>query len=148
MDIPAPRTLVPNFELPDLENRKVSLSSYKQQQPLVLVLCDKSTFALLDDFARHYADYHKAGAEILAIIPTYLSSGHFPFRVLIDTAGNVTARLVNKTPAVLVLDSYGELYARLEGPWPEGPDHERILGSVMLIQTQCPECGVPWEPWV
>jgi peroxiredoxin len=148
MDAPALYTQIPNFELPDLQNRTVSLWSYKQQQPLVLVLCGEENLALLDDFAHRYHDYHLAGAEVLAIARRRPPSGHFPFRVLVDTEGQVIPYLVNRTPAALVLDSYGELHTRLEGPWPEGLDHERILGPVTLIQTQCPECGVPWAPWV
>lgn len=146
MRVPVLNTVVSDFSLPDLQDRQVSLWTYKHQQPVVLVFCDEDIDALLLDFADCYATYREGGAEILVITPSRPRTAHLPFPVLIDATGQVTARLVNRMPTILVLDSYNELYARLEGPWAEGLNHRDILELIAQVEMACPECGVPWWP--
>ena len=139
-------TLVPSFSLLDLQGHKVSLWDYKHQQPVVLVVGDAHSEALLRDFSRRYPEYGAEGAAVLVIVPKRPDQDGWPFPVLVDTDGRVTARLADRLPVILVLDSYNELYARFEGPWPEGPNHRDILECIAQTELKCPECGVPEWP--
>lgn len=145
MSIPALNSLVPNFSLPDLRGRRICLWDYKHQQPVILIFCAEGDQSLLRDFAENYSRYHGEGAEVLAIVANRPGED-FPFPILIDTGNQITSRLAEHLPTILVLDSYNELYARLEGPWPDGPDHEEILKSIAQVEMKCPECGVPEWP--
>jgi peroxiredoxin len=148
MNLPAPRSVLPNFALPALDGRLVSLWEYKQREPLVLVVCDQESLPLLEEFAERYPDYRRAGGQVLAVSRARPESRSLPFRVLIDREGEVTGSLVRSAPAVLVADAYGELCVRIEGPWAGGLDHDVVLGWVTFTEIQCPECGVPGPPWV
>lgn len=145
MSIPTLNSLVPNFSLPDLQGRQISLWDYKHQQPVILVFCAEDDRSLLRSFAEHYSRYRSEGAEVLAIVADRPGED-LPFPVLIDTDNQVISRLADHRPTILALDSYNELYARLEGPWPNGPDHEKILKSIAQVEMKCPECGVPEWP--
>ena len=147
MKIPDLYTLVPSFSLPDLQGRRVSLWNYKHQQPVVLVVGDANSESLLRDFSYRYPDYGSEGAEVLVILPQRPDGDDWPFPVLIDTDGRVSARLADRLPAILVLDSYNELYARFEGPWPEGANHRDILECIAQTELRCPECGVAEWPY-
>ena len=127
--------VVPNFRLIDAHGRPISLWDYRHRQPVVLVLGDEG---LLRSFARHYPEYRALGAEVLAIVSGAVP-GRFPFPVLLDTAGQVADRLTDGQPAVLVLDRYGELYARFTGPWEDGPDQRDVLEWVAFTELECPE---------
>lgn len=145
MSIPTLNSLVPNFSLPDRQGHDISLWDYKHQQPVILVLCAKDNQSLLRDFTENYSRYRNEGAEVLAIVSGN-PGGDFPFPVLIDSGHQIISRLADRLPTILVLDSYNELYARLEGPWPDGPDHQEILKSIAQVEMKCPECGVPEWP--
>lgn len=146
MTIPALHTLVANFELPAHEGYPIALWDYKHEQPVVLLFCDANDEALLQSFARRYPDYRGEGAEVLVISRHRPQKKEWPFPILLDSDGRVTARLVERTPSILVLDSYNELHARLEGPWRDGPDHRAILAGIAEQELKCPECGVPEWP--
>jgi peroxiredoxin len=146
MAIAALHTVVPDLSLPDLAGRRISLWDFKHRQPVVLVFCSEDDAGLLRDFARHYQSYRDEGAEVLAILSRHPRQETWPFPVLIDKDRRMTSRYVERTPAVLVLDSFNELNARFEGPWEEGPDHRRILGVIAEVELKCPECGVPEWP--
>lgn len=145
MSIPALNSLVPHFSLPDLQGRQVSLWDYKHQQPVILVFCDERSRSLLQDFAEQYCRYRDEGAEVLAVVPDH-PGADFPFPVLIDSRDRIISRFTDRLPTILVLDSYNELHARLEGPWEKGPDHAEILKSIARLEMQCPECGAPEWP--
>jgi hypothetical protein len=66
--------------------------------------------------------------------------------VLIDQECQLTTRLVERTPAIWVLDSFNELSARFEGFKAEEPPHARILNALAEVELKCPECGVPEWP--
>jgi peroxiredoxin len=138
--------VVPNFALPDRQGRSVSLRDYKHRQPVVLVFCGECDAPLLYDFAHHYPAYAQAGAEILAILPACPDLDEFPFPVLRDQDDQLTARLVESTPAVWVLDSFNELSAQFQVPAPPGSPHVQILSALAEVELKCPECGVPEWP--
>lgn len=140
-------TELPTFHLPDVHGHEISLWDYKQQQPVVLVFCNADCEAILRSFAESYAEYRDAGAEVLAIVPQPPpADSPWPFPVLIDVGGRISARYVENAPAVLVLDSYNTLHQRLDGPWPDGIDHRRLVSKIREIELQCPECGAPAWP--
>lgn len=136
---------LPTFRLPDLHGHEISLWDYKQRQPIVLVFCGEDGEALLRSFAARYDEYQKAGAEVLAITPEP-PPAQWPFPVLIDSGGRTSAQYVEHTPVVLVLDSYNTLYERMDGPWPGGLDHRRLLSAIRETELRCPECGAPAWP--
>lgn len=140
-------TDLPTFCLPDLHGHEISLWDYKQQQPVVLVFCGEDGEALLGSFAARYADYRNAGAEVLAIMAEPPpAAAQWPFPILIDSGGRTSARYVEHTPVILVLDSYNTLYERVDGPWPDSPDHRRLLSAIRETELRCPECGAPAWP--
>jgi peroxiredoxin len=143
--IPALHTVIPEVSLRDTHGRQVSIRAYRQKQPLVLVLGDAGDARLLDEFAERYNAYRGAGAEVLGLVANP-PPNDFPFPVLIDREGTIRARLASRLPAVLLLDVYGELDLRWEGPWPGGLDHDDLLGEIGLLELQCPECGAPAWP--
>ncbi|QKT03373.1 redoxin domain-containing protein [Ectothiorhodospiraceae bacterium 2226] len=145
MNRPELGAIVPNFRLlPAIRaQRSCSLLDYRQIKPVVLVLCGRECGALLDGFARHYAEYREAGAEVLAVVQKPPQGMPPPFPLVRDADGQVTARLAERTPTVLLLDSYGELQARHEGPWPDGPNHRDLVHHIIRLEMQCPECGAP-----
>jgi len=146
VNIPDLYSVVPSLELPDLHGRLVSLWTYKHSQPVVLVFCSPDERELLKELAEHYPAYQQTGAEILTIMTKPPDVNHLPFPVLIDNEGKATMRFVEQTPALLLLDSYSVLFARLAGPWPQGLPHQDILQWVALKEMQCPECAVPDWP--
>lgn len=145
MTMPCLHSIVPYLCLPDLRGREISLFSYKHQQPVVLVFCND--IGLLNDFAERYAEYRAENAEIIAVLPVRPMSLDWPFPVLLDAAGETAARFAERLPTILVLDSFNELQARVEGPWKNGPDHRKILGWIAEVELKCPECGVPEWPY-
>lgn len=140
-------TELPTFRLHDVRGQEVSLWDYKQRQPVVLVFCGEECETLLRGFAAGYSEYRDAGAEVLAITPKPPSAAaRWPFPVLVDVGGQMSARYVERVPAVLLVDSYNTLHERMEGPWPTGLDHPRLLSAIRQLELQCPECGAPAWP--
>jgi len=138
--------LVPSLELPAKDGGKVSLWGYKHTRPVILVFCQPADRHVLQDLARRYHDYREAGAEVVAVTPQAPAIGELAFPVLVDADGHETARFVEHTPSILVLDSYNALYERYEGPWPQGVPHHDLLESLAQVEMQCPECGAPEWP--
>ena len=138
--------VVPSLVLPDADGRDVSLWTFKHLRPVVLVFCEFDDHAVLDGFAAHYQAYRTLGAQLLAVVAEQPGRSDYPFPLLTDYQGRAAQRWVDRLPTVVLLDSFGVLYARLRGPWPDGPDHEQLLGWIQLKELQCPECGVPDWP--
>lgn len=146
MTAPALHTVLANFELPDLGGHPVALWDYKHEQPVILLFCVADDDRLLQSFAHRYPDYRAEGAEILVVTEHRPQKEEWPFPILFDSEGRVTARFVERIPTILVLDSYNELHACIEGPWRDGPDHRAILARIAEEELKCPECGVPEWP--
>lgn len=139
-------TVAPNFSLPDLSGKTVSLWDYKDRQPVVLLFAAAADAWLLHEFARRHPDYVEAGAAVLALLPTRPDQEDWPFPVLLDSAGRYAARQVKRAPAVWVLDSFNEVSARFEGVTADDLSHDRILNAVAEVELRCPECGAPEWP--
>ncbi|MFB6260339.1 MAG: hypothetical protein ABEJ96_08350, partial [Thiohalorhabdaceae bacterium] len=88
----------------------------------------------------------RLGAEVLALGPAP-PPPDLPFSALRDEDGAIGAKLADQTPAVLVLDSYGELFTRIQGAAARHPDHDDLLEWVSFTQVQCEECGPHAENW-
>ncbi len=138
--------IVPAFRLPDAAGSWVSLGQYKQRQPLVLAVGEHCPEGFLEGFAAHYPDYKKLGAEVLGL--TRQAGAHsYPFPLLEDKPGTIIDRLRQDSPAVLVLDSFGELFTRWQGSAAAAPDHQDILAWVFFTEVQCEECGIHAAHW-
>jgi len=142
----SPGQVVGSFRLSARDGQMFSLWQYKQRQPVVLVLWDDAGPALLDGFAERYPDYRRLGAEVLAI-GRDSPQNDLPFPVLLDPDGATSDRLADQLPAILVLDSFGELFTRLQGESAQRPDHEDLLEWVFFTEVQCEECGPHAENW-
>ena len=140
------QSVAPTLVLPDASGRDVSLWSYKHVRPVVLVFCGSDDRTVLASFAAHYSAYHGLGAQVLGVVAEQPAPSAYPFPLLTDHQGRAAGRWVDGLPTVVLLDSFGVAYARLRGPWPDGPDHEELLGWIQLKELQCPECGVPDWP--
>ena len=141
-----PGQVVGGFRLAATDGRTVSLWQYKQRRPVVLVLWANGGDHLLAGFAERYADYRRLGAEVLAIGPAP-PDRDLPFPVLLDSDGATAASLADERPAVLVLDSFGELFTRRQGASAARPDHDDLLEWVFFTEVQCEECGPHAENW-
>lgn len=146
MGIVSPGNVVGSFRLPDRDGRLVSLWQFKQRQPVVLVLWEGGSPRLLDGFAARYPQYRRLGAEVLAM-GERIPATDLPFPVLFDGDGRTLARLADERPAILVLDSFGELFVRREGETARHPDHDDLLDWVFFTEVQCEECGPHAENW-
>jgi peroxiredoxin len=147
MTVLEPGNVAGTIRLPDRSGRIVSTWRYRQRQPLVLLLWDRASPALLDEFARHYPDYRDAGAEVVAIATAQPPARGYPFPLLHDADGGASAALAGQRPAILVLDAYGELFRRWEGDAARRPDHRDILEWLAFTAIQCEECGPHAENW-
>ncbi|MEF8793163.1 hypothetical protein [Thiohalorhabdus sp.] len=141
-----PGEVVPNFRLPDQSQKETTLWRFKQRRPVVLVLWRDGDETLLTGFARHYPAYRRLGAEVLAL-GTAPPPPELPFPALRDKAGATAANLADQRPAILILDSYGELFTRVQGTAARAPDHNDLLEWVFFTQVQCEECGPHAENW-
>jgi peroxiredoxin len=142
----SPGQVVASFRLPSSSGDSVSLWQYKQRQPLVLVLWEDGGPQLLAGFVRCYQAYRRLGAEVLAIGRT-APACELPFPALLDADGSIADRLAEQYPAILVLDSFGELFTRLQGARARQPDHDDLLDWVWFTEVQCEECGPHAENW-
>jgi peroxiredoxin len=141
--IPELRTVLPNFRLPDSQGGSLSLWDYRHKQPVILVFCGERSEPVLGSFVHHYEQYRAGGAEVLVVSSEKPASQKLPFPFLWDSQGDVSKQFSGGKPAVLLVDRYGELDTRLEGPWEtEVPDHQDILDWLVFVESQCPECGV------
>jgi peroxiredoxin len=141
--IPELRTVLPNFRLPESRGGSISVWDYRHKQPLILVFCGDRCRPVLKSFTEHYEQYRAGGAEVLVVSTRKPAPESKPFPLLWDVQGEVSKQFSDGRPAVLMVDRYGELDSRLEGPWEnESPDHQEILDWLVFVESQCPECGV------
>lgn len=90
----SPNTQAPDFTLPDAHSKAVSLHDYRGKT-IVLVFYPKDDSLVctqqLSEYALHYNEFVKRGAEILAVGTDHVDSHenfrikcHFPFPLLSD----------------------------------------------------------------
>lgn len=147
-------SLVPLFDLPATGGKRVTTWSYKGRMNLVIFFLDFSSAEVLDQFrklAGLYPQFQGHNTEILVVSQDNIETLEklsrelgLPFPLISDVDGSVTDAYTARTPAVFVIDRYGELYAQsLAEADREFPDSQRLLDCLHLIELQCPECGVP-----
>jgi peroxiredoxin len=153
------RTLAPQFDLAATGGRRLMTWKYKGLNNLVIVfLPDLSTEESRDElqeFARRYGQYREHNTELIIVSQDNIQTLDrisrelsLPFPLACDVDGAVTDSYTTLTPALFVLDRFGELHAQSEAEADEDfPDYRQIIDWLHLIELECPECGVPtWEP--
>lgn len=138
--------VVPAFRLPGATGGWISLGQYKQRRPLVLAIEEGCPEGFLDGFAEEYPEYRALGAEVLGIT-RQAGVRDYPFPLLEDETGEIIGFLRETSPAILVLDSFGEIFRRWQGPSAVSPDHEDIRAWVFFTEVQCEECGIHAAHW-
>jgi peroxiredoxin len=152
------RELISQFDLPATGGRRVMTWSYKGRQNLVILFLSdvKSSEArtYLSELSRQYDQYKDHNAEILVVSQENIETLEavalelrLMFPLASDVDGSVTERYTDTTPAVFVVDRFGELCTQSEAEVDsEFPNYQQILGWLHLIELQCPECGVStWD---
>lgn len=120
-----------NFELQAINNGKVSLSSYKGKQPVMLFFwttwCPFCRTEL-KTVTRRYDELAASGLEVLAIdvgeqgnkVASYLKNSPVSFKVLLDTDTSVaTSYNVMGVPTFVLIDKEGQIVSQGNG-FPEG----------------------------
>jgi peroxiredoxin len=152
-------TLAPQFDLPATIGHRVQLWSYKGRSNLALffvsdIKSDES-ISLLNEIASNIKDYEDYNAIPIVIAQDNIESLEavarnmdLQFPLASDVIGSVTSRYTAATPAVFVIDRYGELSAQAPVDTGKGlPGHKQVADWLGLIELQCPECSVPtWRP--
>ncbi len=151
--------ILPDFVLPSLQGKQVSVKNYKQRANLVVVYLDLNSCPdcadYLQSFADNYSVYEGLETQILVVTPipiaelqSRLGSKGLPFPVLSDESGEMrksymqTSPVENPVGAVFVADRYGELRAMMFGrSTADLPNQQSIMDWLSLIETECPECG-------
>jgi hypothetical protein len=121
------------------------ISDYRQKQNLVILLTGETGFGLLsrlvNDLSERYAEFRAEETEILVVAggfgqpPEELEAG-LPFPVTTHPESGIDG----ETPAIKVLDRYGEIYASYRPDDLSGvPTADDLLGWLRFIELQCPE---------
>ncbi|MBU1125882.1 MAG: TlpA family protein disulfide reductase [Candidatus Omnitrophica bacterium] len=114
---------VRDFTLQDIDNTTYTLSSYRNNQPVVLFFwttwcsfCQREIKSLQE----HYPEIAKQGAELFAIdagesaatVRAFIKSQAYSFKVLLDTDGKVANSFgVIGVPTFVLIDKSGEIVA-------------------------------------
>jgi hypothetical protein len=134
-----------NLSLTKRNGETLRISDYRQKQNLIILLTGETSFGLLsrlvNDLSERYAEFQAEETEILVIVggfghaPEKLGAG-LPFPV----ATYPDRGLDGKTPAINVLDRYGEVYAAYQPDDLAGvPTADDLLEWLRFIELQCPE---------
>ncbi|HLV01179.1 MAG TPA: redoxin domain-containing protein [Acidobacteriota bacterium] len=138
-----PDSVVPSFSLLDQEGETFSLWDYRHRQPVVLFLVGSQSQQIISSVQASLSRYQQVGALPVVVSFEREPDADVSFPVLHDATREVTARYVQHTPTVLVLDRYGAFRGEYTGPWDPEPDHSEIISLVLFTESDCPECGVP-----
>ena len=146
--------------IPLSEKKEIDLWTYKQRKNLVIFFhhghkcpfCRKK----LEDFASAYRKIQELETEVLAIsfdspkdTEQYHEKVALPFPLLSDQTGETTEKYTHRDedkhapfPSIFITDRYQEL--RFQKIAPEADQLQTvddILGWLLLIETECPECS-------
>ncbi len=151
---PATGQFLRSFILPDSAGQPVQLRQYLQRSNVVLFFhhgigCPACR-GLLRELAAHRNACEQEEAVVLVIGPDQPAEnqqlaaqlGH-PFPFLSDPAGRISAQQGLNTPALVIADRWGEIWAA----WVGGVDHrlpamQDIREWLVFIEAQCPECTI------
>jgi peroxiredoxin len=147
------------FSLPKGDGTIVRLADYKQRSNVVLVLHHGGTCpfcrAFLISIGEQVASYAEAESVVLGISADGLETTgeltralRLPFDLLSDPSGLVAAREQLATPALVIADRFGEVWAA----WRAGerhafPSRAEVGEWLQFVELQCRECEAPeWPP--
>lgn len=153
--------LIPRFLLPSTSGRPLGPGEFKQRRNLVIAFLHQAQCPrcqeVLKALAERYAGLRAYDAEVLAIISGEEQAARelheqlqLPFPVLFDPKDRAASLCLGtemRRPALLVVDRYGALWARLVPEEEDGiVEVQQAESWLAFIAVQCPECGVPEQP--
>lgn len=157
---PSRGQLIRDFTLPSSLGTPVTLSEYRDQSNLVLVLVDggeSANLEILTELAKNYGQIQEEQAKVLAVLHSDRSRAaqiarqmNLPFPLVADEDGRLYR--VSDTQdgdsraaiTIYIADVFGEVFAvywTAEGQ--TVPEISEISKWLNLINRQCPECGHP-----
>lgn len=154
-------TTFPDFVLPAADGGRVELETYRGRRNLVVVCAGAGplpgTLArLLDELAKRGEEVASEAAQVITVVTTAEAARNARragFPVVLDEAARLHARVGasddagRPAPAVFVTDRFREIYATyVLTPGAPLPDARAVLGWLVFINIQCPECGAPEWP--
>lgn len=146
-----PGDVLPARQLPTLSGGPTrSLGPGAQRAQVVVVTHPEpcpACLSYLTSFEALQGRFDDEKADVVAVLgPQWRQAPDF-VTALIDDGTVATAFSRGETPAVAVVDRFGQLYDLVEaGSDHDFPGHERLLGILLGIAVGCPECGVPDVP--
>ena len=157
--------MVPSLALPEADGGVVRLRGYRGRRNLVLLLLHGPTCPQcrdrLEQVASAYDQIAAQEGELVVVLPAPAPDAAAVKRRLglrcpvvgdqdlaayrasgaLDDRGQPQA-------ALAVTDRYGEVYhAAVAGAEHDLPSVAAVLGWLVFIEVQCPECGVAEAPW-
>lgn len=157
---PSRGQLIRDFTLPSSLGTPVTLSEYRDQSNLVLVLVDGSESTdseILAELAKNYVQIQEEQAKVLAVLHCDRNRAaqiarrmNLPFPLLVDEDGRSfrapgAHEGNSRTETTIYLaDVFGEVfsvYGTADGQ--AVPEVSEIVKWLNLINRQCPECGHP-----
>jgi peroxiredoxin len=140
------------FILPDAAGQPVQLWNYLQRSNVMLFFHHGGTCAacqaFLHELGTQLNTYRQQETALIAIGPgspdenrQLAARSGPPFPCLSDPAGRVIAQQGLTSPALVLADRWGEIWAAWQcGPGHQFPSQQDILQWLSFIQAQCPEC--------
>jgi peroxiredoxin len=161
--VTAPRgKILPEFTLPDINDSPMSLENCRGRTNLVVVFAgdrmdEIPVTVLVEELAARMEELQGEAAHVLIAVtsrpPAVPEGGQLAFPVLVDSGAHIhrTVGAIDAVgraaPAVFITDRFREIYAAyLPGNGAALPTVEEILGWLVFINIQCPECGVSEWP--
>ena len=152
--------VIPHFSLPSSSKKEIDLWSYKQRKNLVIFFhhgykcpfCQKK----LEELARVYKEIQGFEGEVLAIsfdslkdTEKYLEKVAVPFPLLSDQREEATEKYTYRDeerdapfPSIFITDRYEALrYQKIAHEADQLQGVDDVLGWLLLIQSECPECS-------
>jgi peroxiredoxin len=145
-DLPAERSVLQPFALPDEQGKNIDLETFRQQRNLVLLFLKDGTAAdtLLLELAKAPGELVAEDATTLVILQGNREEAmmlqerlRLPFPVLTDESGGVVGRFCGDAASLYVTDRFREVFAVRTGE--KLLSREEILEWLAHINRQCPE---------
>lgn len=141
-------TIAPAFTLPSLDGSLVSLSAFRQRQPVALLFIQQLphlplALAGISELRGRFAETRVAA--IIVVRQLVETTSAFA-QIVLDRDGQVFERyecLVGSAICLFGLDRYGAVVYRAEcEPQDLNPALRTLLDAIEFSEMQCPECGV------
>lgn len=154
---PVKGQLIRAFDLVSTEGAKISVSDYRGRSNLVLVFAggDSHSLELLARIANGYKKIQEEQTEVLVVLQCTTEKAarvkdeaRAKFPVLVDPDGRIHClmgaqdRRGQPEMAVYVTDRFGEVFATFRESQKQAmPTVQEILGWLIFVNSQCPECS-------